>query len=198
MSALVLASGSASRRSVLEAAGIDVLIDPPDIDETAIKTECQARGFGIRKTAATLAAAKAARIDGRYPGHYVLAADQMLECDGEWFDKPADRAAAAAQVARLAGRTHLLVTAAVLARNGQICWRSTTTAALTMRPLSSRFIAEYLDRVGDRALLSVGAYQVEGLGIQLFSRIRGDHFTILGLPLLPLLAFLRGVGAVAS
>jgi septum formation protein len=128
----------------------------------------------------------------------VLAADQMLSCDGEWFDKPADRAAAARQLARLSGRTHRLISSAVLSRDGAIVWAATTMAELTMRPLSDAYIDHYLQTAGDVVLNSVGAYQIEALGVQLFESIRGDHFTILGLPLLPLLAFLRDARVLPS
>ena len=122
----------------------------------------------------------------------------MLECDGAWFDKPADRAAAAAQIAKLSGRTHTLFSAVVAVRGGTVIWRGLETAELSVRSLSPEFIETYLDRVGDAVLSSVGGYQVEGLGIQLFDAILGEHSTILGMPLIPLLAFLRGEGVIAS
>jgi MAF protein len=195
---LVLASGSASRRAMLAAAGVDVVIDPPDLDEGAVKQSCRVKGFGTRKTAIVLAEAKAEAVQGRHPGRLVLAADQMLECDGEWFDKPVDRGSAARQIARLAGRAHRLVTAAVIVRDGLLRWRTIKSASMTVRPLTAQFIETYLDRAGDRVLSSVGGYEVEGLGVQLFSQIRGDHFTILGLPLLELLAYLRTEGVVPA
>jgi len=198
MASLVLASGSASRNAMLRAAGVDVLVDPPDLDEGAVKQSCRARGFGTRKTAGVLATAKAECVQGRHPGQFVLAADQMLECDGEWFDKPVDRGSAARQIARLAGRTHRLVTSAVVVSDGLIRWRANTSASMTVRPLSTEFIEGYLDRAGDRVFSSVGGYEIEGLGVQLFSVVKGDHFTILGLPLLQLLAFLRTLGVVPA
>jgi septum formation protein len=122
----------------------------------------------------------------------------MLDCAGAWFDKPRDQAAAAAQLAALAGKTHSLETAVCVARDGARLWHHNERARMTMRPLDGAFIAAYLDAVGDRALQSVGVYQLEGLGVQLFSRIDGDFFTILGLPLLPLLDFLRAHGVLVK
>jgi septum formation protein len=141
--------------------------------------------------------AKALEVAVRHPGRIVLGADQMLECDGEWFDKPSDRPAAAQQIARLSGRSHRLVSAVVAIRDGGPTWRFVESAELTMRRLTPAFIDSYLDKVGDKALSSVGGYQIEGPGIQLLSTIKGDHFTILGLPLLPLLDFLRSEGVIA-
>jgi septum formation protein len=188
---VVLASGSQSRRRMLEAAGVAVIVDKPDLDEDRLKRRSRADGLGAEPTAEALAVAKAARIGPSHAGRIVVAGDQMLECEGEWFDKPADLAAAHRQLTALAGRTHRLVSAAVAMRDGAVLWQATDAALLTMRPLSAGFLDRYLAAVGDRACESVGGYQVEGLGIQLFERILGDHFTILGLPLLPLLGFLR-------
>jgi septum formation protein len=188
---IILASGSATRRKLLDAAGISVHVDPPDVDEAAIKRDCSANKLNTAETAETLARAKAAQIARRHPGKIVIGADQMLECGGRWFDKPADRSAAAMQISALSGKTHRLVSAIVVFRGDREIWRTTDSAELAMRPISPAFIDSYLDRIGDQVLSSVGGYQIEGLGIQLFSRISGDHFTILGLPILPLLAFLR-------
>ena len=196
--AIVLASGSATRRIVLESAGLRIVIDRPDVDEGTIKDHCRARNLSASDTAAALAVAKAAQVASRHPGEIVLGADQMLECEGDWFDKPADRAAAKRQIARLSGRTHFLRSAIAAMRDGAAIWSVVDSAQLTMRPLTPLFIESYLDQAGDRVLSSVGGYQVEGPGIQLFSEIRGDHFTILGVPLLPLLAFLRGEGVIAE
>jgi septum formation protein len=195
---IILASGSATRRDILESAGLAVIVDRPDVDEDTVKRDCRSRGLSAAETAETLAAAKAAQVAVRHPGSITLGADQMLESDGEWFDKPSDRAAAIQQIGRLSGRTHRLISAVVAMRGATVIWRTVDRAELTMRPLSSAFIESYLDRVGDRVLSSVGGYQIEGPGIQLFSEIRGDHFTILGMPLLPLLGFLRGEGVIAE
>jgi septum formation protein len=147
--------------------------------------------------ARVLAEAKTLEVAARRPGKIVIGADQMLECGEEWFDKPADRVAARAQLTRLAGKDHRLISAAAAVRDGEVVWALADTAELTMRPLSAAFIDRYLERVGDAALQSVGGYQIEGIGLQLFSEIRGDHFTILGMPLLPVLEFLRREGAIA-
>jgi septum formation protein len=195
---IVLASGSATRRAMLAAAGVPAIVDRPAVDEDVVKRHCKGRGLDAAETARALAHAKAAEVAPRHPGRIVIGADQMLGCDGEWFDKPADLAAAARQIARLAGRTHHLISAVVAVRDGQILWQAADAAALTLRPLSPAAIDDYLARAGEPVLQSVGAYQVEGLGIQLFSRIAGDHFTILGLPLLPLLDFLRSEGVIAT
>ncbi len=196
MGSLVLASGSTTRRVMLERAGLTVTVDPPTVDEASIKLDCRARGLGAGETAIQLAIAKAVEIGPRHPGDIVLGADQMLACGGEWFDKPADRAAAARQIGKLSGRVHTLFSAIAIVRDDAVIWRGLESAELSMRPLSAGFIESYLDRVGDAVLSSVGGYQVEGLGIQLFDAIRGEHSTILGMPLIPLLAFLRDEGVI--
>jgi septum formation protein len=195
---IVLASGSATRRILLEAAGLSIIVDRPDVDEGAVKRDCHARNLTAAETAETLAIAKAGQVMPRHSGSIVLGADQMLECQGEWFDKPSDRMAAIRQIGRLSGQTHRLVSAVAAMRDGEVIWRAVETAELTMRPLSRSFIESYLNMAGDQVLSSVGGYQIEGPGIQLFSKICGDHFTILGMPLLPLLAFLRGEGVIAE
>jgi septum formation protein len=191
---VVLASGSATRARLLREAGVEILVDRPAVDVEEVKQAFRADGATPDEAAEALADLKARRISPRHPGRLVLAADQMLECEGEWFDKPADRAAALSQLARLAGRTHRLVCAAVVHLDGQRIWHRIDAARMTMRPLGSSFLSAYLDAAGDGVFGSVGAYHVEGLGAQLFARIDGDHFTIQGLPLLPLLGFLRQRG----
>lgn len=188
---IVLASGSEARRVILERAGLTVIVDKPDVDETAIKQRCRAEGASIEAAALLLAGAKARDVEDRHPGRIVIGCDQMLDCDGEWLDKPPDMGAAARQLARFSGRTHVLVSGLVARRDGSDIFSTISTAELAVRTLSPGFIADYLGIVGDRALTSVGAYQVEGMGIHLFKAIMGDHFTIMGLPLLPLLEFLR-------
>jgi septum formation protein len=183
---------------MLENAGVDIVVDRPEVDEDGVKFEGKVHRWTAADTAGKLAEAKARQVARRHPGRIVLGADQMLECDGAWFDKPVDRAAAAAQIAKLSGRTHTLFSAVVAVRGGAVIWRCLETAEMSVRPLSPDFIETYLDRVGDAVLSSVGGYQVEGLGIQLFDAIRGEHSTILGMPLIPLLAFLRAQGAIAS
>lgn len=193
---LVLASGSRTRAAMLEQAGVSAILDKPLVDEDEVKAAGRAEGVPADAVAEALAELKAQRITRRHPGALVVGADQMLECDGRWFDKPADRAAARAQLLDLRGKTHRLVSCAVVVRDGERMWHKVDSARLTMRNFTEDFLDDYLDRVGDDVLHSVGAYQLEGLGAQLFQRVEGDFFTILGLPLLPLLGFLRvhGVG----
>lgn len=199
MAALILASGSATRARLLREAGIELEILKPNVDEDEIKASYRAEGAGVEETAIALAGLKAASISRCLAGQagiYVLGSDQMLECDGAWFDKPVDRAAARAQLLSLRGRAHHLLSAAVLMKDGVRIWHHVDRAELTMRDFSDAFLDDYLDRAGEAVLGSVGAYHLEGLGAQLFSRVRGDFFTILGLPLLPVLAILREHGMV--
>lgn len=194
---VVLASASASRRALLTNAGVPIEVAPARIDEDEVKQALRAEGAAAAQAAETLAELKAQRASGQRPGRLVVGADQILICEGAWFDKPGGRAEAAEHLARLAGRRHTLVTSAVVVRDRTRLWHHTAEAQLTMRPLETLFIERYLDAVGEDACASVGAYQLEGLGVQLFTHIDGDFFTILGLPLLPLLAFLREHGVLA-
>ena len=196
--ALVLASGSATRLEMLHRAGVPVSADPAAVDEDTVKHALQADGASAQDAAEALAEMKAQRISGRCPGVLVLGADQMLHCDGVWYDKPGDRTQAARQLSRLRGRTHELISAAVVVLDGARQWHHVARARLTMRPFSDDFLADYLETVGDACRNSVGGYQIEGPGAQLFSRIDGDFFTVLGLPLLPVLEFLRARGVLAS
>ena len=193
---LVLASASPSRRTMLENAGLSFSVHPAAVDEDAVKESLKAEGASAACTAETLAELKAQRVSANYPGSLVIGADQMLECEEHWFDKPADRDGAFESLRALQGRSHVLWSAVCLVRDGSRIWHHGAPARMTMRPLSDDFIAAYLDSVGDKALSSVGAYQLEGLGAQLFSGIDGDFFTILGLPLLPLLEMLRANGVL--
>lgn len=192
---LLLASTSATRRALLESAALPVETRAPGVDERAV--EAQAAGLAPQDLAARLAEAKALAVSRAAPGRIVVGADQVLDLEGRALHKPADRAAARAHLAALAGRTHALHSAVALARDGAVIGDFVETARLTMRPLGAEAIARYVELAGDRVLASVGAYQLEGLGIHLFARIEGDHATILGLPLLPLLARLRGLGLLA-
>lgn len=191
MSRLVLASASRTRAAMLERAGVPVVCDPAGVDEDAVKTLGRQAGWTVEAVADTLADRKAQDVTVRHPGALVLGADQMLDCEGTWFDKPADRAAARAQLLALRGRTHRLVSAVAVVRDGAPVWRHVDAARLTVRPFTEAFLDRYLDEVGDEVLHSVGAYQLEGAGAQLFSAVEGDFFTVLGLPLLPVLGFLR-------
>ncbi len=191
---LILASTSATRLKLLRAAGLDPATEAPGVDERALEAGL---GGAARGLAGGLARAKALAVSARRPGAFVIGADQTLEVEGEILHKPHERAAAAAQVARLAGRTHALHAAVALARDGAVLEAVDDTARLTVRPLGPDAIARYLDLAGDAVTRSVGAYQLEGAGIHLFERVEGDHSTVLGLPLLPLLAAMRRHGLLA-
>jgi septum formation protein len=198
VSVLVLASASAVRARLLYAAGVDAAIDPAQVDEARIKTETRASGRDAGDCALLLAEAKAREVVARHPGALVLGADQMLECDGRWFDKPTDMNDARAQLQALNGRQHRLITAAALLRDGVVLWRAVERPLLTMRRFSEAFLDRYLAAMGTRVQTTVGGYELEGLGAQLMAGIEGDYFAILGLPLLSLLAFLRAEGALPA
>ena len=193
---LVLASASTARLALCQAAGVPVTVAPARIDEGMVKDSVRAAGGTAAEAAETLADMKAASIARRYSDAITIGADQMLACGGVWFDKPPDRAHAYAQIQALAGKTHTLWSAVVLYRTGVRIWHTVERADLTMRPLDPATINTYLDTAGTSVHGSVGAYQVEGVGVHLFTRVTGDHSTILGLPMLPLLGFLRQHGVV--
>lgn len=193
---LVLASRSEVRRTLLEAAGIPVEICPADINERGV--EAGAPLQAPVAIAALLAREKASVIAGRNRERLVLGADQTLSLDGRRFTKPADRAAARAQLRALSGRAHELYSAIAFVQDGVVLFEHVGVARLTMRAVSDQFLDDYLDAAGDAATASVGAYQLEGFGIQLFERLDGDYFTVLGLPLLTALDFLRRHGCLAQ
>ena len=174
---------------LLANAGISYEAIPADIDERAVQKDSGLAAPG--EIARLLAEKKALFVSSRKPGRYVVGADQTLALEHRLFSKPAGRAAATEQLRLLAGRSHELHSAFAVARDGKILLADVSIARMTMRPLSEGEIDAYLDRAGEAVTTSVGGYQLEGLGVHLFERIEGDHFTILGLPLLPLLAFLR-------
>ncbi|RAI59683.1 Maf family protein [Roseicella frigidaeris] len=198
---LILATASTARQAVLRGAGLAFRAEAAAVDEAAIKASAQAEGIPPGETALLLAEAKAQRIARRYPEALVIGADQMLVCPDEagrprWFDKPADMAAARAHLRALRGRTHELVSAMVCWRQGMRIWQHLARPRLTMRDFSDEFLEAYLAMEGEAVLSSVGAYRLEGPGVQLFARVEGEHGAILGLPLLPLLDFLRGHGVL--
>jgi septum formation protein len=189
---LILASQSLARQALLANAGIAFEAVPAGLDERAIQLASALSAPG--EIAALLAREKAISVSLRQPGQFVVGADQTLALDQRLFSKPAGRAQAAVQLRALAGRSHELHSATAVARDGEILFEDVSIARMTMRPLDGAAIRAYLDAAGEAVTTSVGAYQLEGLGVHLFERIEGDHFTILGLPLLPLLKFLRSQG----
>jgi len=193
---LILASQSAARVALLTAAGLRFEARPARVDEAAVKQACRAEGADAAETALTLAGLKAQRI--RDPDALVIGADQLLVCGGAWFDKPADLDAARVHLRALRGQVHRLVTAVVCLRGGQEVWRHVTEPQLRMRVFSDVFLEDYLAAEGGAVLSCVGAYRLEGLGLHLFDSVQGEHSAILGLPMLPLLGFLRQHGVVAS
>jgi septum formation protein len=195
---IVLASASPSRARILECAGVPFNATTAHIDERSVKESLKAEGARPLEVAETLAELKARRVSESRPDALVIGADQILECDGSWFDKPEDLAQAAAHLRVLSGRTHELATAVCVVEAGRRVWHHRESPSLTMRTLSEGFIHLYLDKVGEDVLTSVGAYQLEGAGAQLFERIEGDFFSILGLPLLPLMRFLRDRGLLMT
>jgi septum formation protein len=193
---VVLASASAARAQLLAVVGVPFERHPAMVDEGAIKEALKAEGAGAEDAAIALAELKAQHVARLRPEPIVLGADQILTCEGRWFDKPADAQQARLQLCALSGRRHELWTAAVAFRNGGRAWHHLATARLWMRSCSDAFIGGYLTALGPDALSSVGSYQIEGLGAQLFARIEGDHFTIQGLPLLEVIEFLRVQGVL--
>ena len=188
---IILASASQSRAALLAGAGIDVLIEPADIDESSVKDDGLRTQASADTVAALLARQKAQKISAAHPNAFVIGADQMLDCGGKWLDKPNSLTAAGDTLRLLRGKSHELVASVSVVHEGKEIWALTDRAKLLMRDFSDDFLDTYLSKVGDDVMLSVGAYQLEGVGAQLFERIDGDYFTILGLPLLPLLGFLR-------
>ncbi len=193
---IILASGSVFRQKMLRDAGVAFRVERAEIDERAVENTLEGSGADPETVAQILAEAKAVDVSEREPGALVIGADQTLSLGDEVFHKPTDMEGARRHLLKLSGRTHQLNSAVVIARDGEVIWRHVGVARLTMRDLDPGFIGRHLSSVGEKALSSVGAYQIEGEGIQLFEKIEGDTFTIVGLPLLPLLAELRSLGAI--
>jgi len=193
-SRLVLASASPFRRALLENAGLHFDVEPAQIDERAVEEPLG--DLSPEDVASVLAEAKAQDVSGRNPGAIIIGSDQTLSLAGEIYHKAANMDEARRRLLALSGRTHELSSAVALVKDGETIWRHMSVARMTMRDLDPAFIGRHLSNVGGKALSSVGAYQFESEGIQLFERIDGDYFTIIGLPLLPLLAQLRALGAI--
>ena len=197
MTNIILASGSASRRALLAGAGVVAQSIKPNVDEDTAKIAMRGDGMSVRDQAMQLAEMKAVKVSRSEPG-FVIGGDQMLNLEGEAFDKPADLGAAADHLRKLSGKSHTLETAIVIAENGEPIWRHLARPKLTVRTLSEGFIETYIETCGSALLSTVGAYQLEGMGAQIFSKIEGDYFSILGLPLLPLLDYFRVRGLLTS
>ena len=193
---LILASQSPFRAGLLAAAGVALETMAAHVDEAEVKEAARAEGASADETALLLASLKAERIARRHPEALVIGADQMLVCEGAWFDKPPDMAAARAQLLALRGRAHTLVTAVLCQRGGQRLWQHVAKPKLVMRDFSEAFLDQYLALEGEVLTTTVGAYRVEGPGLQLFDRIEGEHSEIVGLPMLALLGFLRQHGVL--
>lgn len=193
---IILASSSPFRRTLLENAGLSFSVQASDIDERAAEAPLVAGNVSPQDIALVLAEAKAGAVSEGHGDALIIGADQTLSLGDEMLHKPADMDAARRHLLKLSGKTHQLNSAVVLVKNGQTIWRHAGSADLSMRTLDPGFIGRYLSAVGDQALMSVGAYQLEGRGVQLFETIKGDYFTIIGLPLLPLLAELRRLEAI--
>ncbi|MCA0256263.1 MAG: Maf-like protein [Proteobacteria bacterium] len=195
-SSLVLASSSPFRRQLMENAGLQFLAQAADIDERAIEAPLEAAGASPDEVALELARAKALDVSHKNPAKLVIGSDQTMSLGSRVYHKPKDRAAAKDHLLSLSGKTHRLNSAVAFARDGQVIWEHVAHADMTVRPLTDGFVERHLARVGDKALKSVGAYQLEGEGIQLFEKIDGDYFTIIGLPLLAVLGELRRLGEI--
>lgn len=196
---VILASGSRARAQLLTAAGVPFAAVPALVDEAGLRDALRAEGVRVEDATVALAEMKAAHVAARAPeAAIVLGADQILDLDGDWLEKPADRTAARAQLLRLRGRRHRLVSAVVAFRGGGRVWHDVDSATLAVRPFGEEFADAYLDAAGDAVLGCVGAYELEGLGAQLMARVDGAHATVLGMPLLPLLQFLRDQGVLMA
>lgn len=195
---IILASGSRTRADLLRGAGLEIVVVPANVDEDSVKESLRAEGADAAKVAEALSDLKALKISRQYPDALVIGADQTLDLNGTWFDKPADLDHLRGHLMAFSGRTHRLYAGVSVMRGGQRLWGTVKPASLSVRTLSDAFLDRYIAAVGEDALGSVGGYRLEGMGAQLFSAVEGDYFTILGLPLLELLGFLRQNGAIAA
>jgi len=193
---LILASSSASRQMLMRNAGLTFSAIPADIDERALDEQLERDGASPEEVALELARAKALAVGALHPEALVLGCDQTMALGARVYHKPKTMVEAEAHLLSLSGKVHRLSSAAVLVRHGEVVWQTISSAELAVRTLSEEFVSRHLQRVGEKALSSVGAYQLEGEGIQLFTSIDGDYFTILGLPLLPLLSKLRDMDVI--
>ncbi|MAH84329.1 MAG: hypothetical protein CBB68_08370 [Rhodospirillaceae bacterium TMED8] len=192
MTKLILASSSLTRKTMLQRTGVKFLQINPNVEEVTLRSHCVSNNLQVSDIATYIAAAKASKVSKKYPQSIVIGADQLLHQDGTLFGKPKHRGEAEDQLRSLSGDDHFLTTAAVAWLNNQQIWSHEDRAMMSVRPLDEASIKSYLDSIGDAAYHSVGAYQLEGLGVRLFEGIDGDFFSILGLPLFPLMKFLRG------
>jgi septum formation protein len=193
---VILASASQSRADILKSAGMQVEIYPSHVTESLIKEDFARAGKSAGETAMALAVAKAQNVSQKYPGAYVIGADSLLECEGNWFDKAQSIAEARSCLQKLSGKRHTLETAVCVLKDEQVVWSYLASSKLKMRFLSEDFLEHYVGRLGENLLQCVGCYHVEGVGIHLFEEIHGDIFAIMGLPLLPLLTYFRREGVV--
>lgn len=198
MKGLILASGSAVRARLLREAGVNFSVQPAIVDESALKSTLYQQGLPLKDFALALAQAKALNVSAQVSDALVLGCDQTLICGARLFDKPHDLTEARETLTLLRGKDHQLISAVVLAHRGQSVWHYVESAELTMRDFSDAFLANYLEREGDEIVHAVGCYQLEGLGAQLFSAVKGDYFSVLGLPLIAVLEALRERGMVTS
>ena len=182
---------------MLRDAGVAFVVDSASVDEHRVRESLREECADTAAATIALAELKAAQVSARHPGAVVIGADQILDCDGRWFDKPADAAQARSDLLALCGRDHRQYSGVCVVRDGATLWAHADRTVLTMRPFTDDFLEAYLAAAGDAVLASAGAYQLEGLGAQLFSAVEGDYFTVLGMPLLPLLEILRGHGVIA-
>jgi septum formation protein len=193
---IVLASQSIHRKTLMENAGLNFTCQPADIDERTIELAIKDTGATPKELALILASAKALDVSQKIPGAYVIGSDQTLSLNDELFHKPEDMEAARRTLLKLSGQTHTLNSGVSIAKDGETIWQHVSIAELTMRELSPEFVGRHLSRAGEQILTSVGAYQLEKEGVQLFDKIEGDFFTIVGLPMLPLLAQLRELNVI--